>query len=153
MPIKNKKLIIYGAGETARVAYEYFTEDSPYRVAAFTAERKFIKKKSIHGLPVVPFETVTTQYPPNIYDMFVAISYTQRNGVRAKYYALAKKKHYALASYISSRACVWRTATVGDNCFILENNVIQHGQGILHRRGWCVRQGGSASASWQDGYI
>ena len=37
------------------------------------------------------------------------------------------KKGYRLASYVSSHAFTWPTATIGDNCFILENNVIQHG--------------------------
>lgn len=124
---KNSQLVIYGAGETAELAYEYFTRDSPYTVAAFTVERKFITKKVIGKLPVVPFETVTKTFPPKKYHMFVAISYTQLNRIRAKYYHLAKKKKYHLARYVSSHAFVWDTARIGDNCFILENNVIQHG--------------------------
>jgi sugar O-acyltransferase (sialic acid O-acetyltransferase NeuD family) len=124
---KNKSLIILGAGETASLAYEYFTHDSPYTVVAFTAERKFLTKKIIHGIPVVPFETITKRYPPKKYDMFIAVSSTKLNRVRARLYSLAKKKHYTLASYVSSHAFVWRTVRHGDNCFILENNVIQHG--------------------------
>jgi len=130
MPKKSKYLIIYGTGETALLAYEYFTHDSLYEVVAFTVERKFITKKVIGKFPVVPFETVTKAYPPGTSDMFVAISYTQLNRLRAKYYHLAKKKKYHLARYVSSRAFVWDTARIGDNCFILENNVIQHGVNI-----------------------
>lgn len=124
---KTKQLVIYGAGETAAMAYEYFTHDSPYRVAAFTVERTFLKEKKVNGLPVVPFETVTGMYPPKKYDLFVAVSYTGKNRVRAAYYDLAKKKKYHLATYISSRAFVWHTAKIGDNCMIFEHNVIQHG--------------------------
>lgn len=122
-----KQLVIYGTGETATIAYEYFSRDSQYRVAAFTVEKKFIKKKTLHRLPVVPFETITKAFPPKMYNMFVAVSYTQLNRIRAKYVALAKKKKYRLASYISSRAFVWPTAKIGENCFVLEENVIQHG--------------------------
>jgi sugar O-acyltransferase (sialic acid O-acetyltransferase NeuD family) len=127
---KTGQLIIYGTGETAKLAYEYFTRDSPYRVAAFTVERKFLKKKSLSHLPVVPFETVTKTFPPKKYHMFVAISYTQLNRIRAKYYRLAKKKKYHLATYISSRAFLWHSASIGDNCMIFEHNVIQHGVNI-----------------------
>lgn len=127
MPKKSKYLIIYGTGETALLAYEYFTHDSPYEVVAFTVQRKFMTKKVIRKLPVVQFETIRKRYAPTMYDMFVAVSYTKLNRVRASLYALAKKKKYALASYVSSRAFVWRTVKIGDNCFILENNVIQHG--------------------------
>lgn len=127
---KSKQLIIFGTGETAQIAYEYFTHDSPYHVAAFTVERKFLKKKSLHGIPAVPFETVTKHFSPKTYEMFVAVSFTDRNRVRARLYSRAKKKKYTLASYVSSRAFVWHTANIGDNCFILENNVIQHGVSI-----------------------
>ena len=33
---------------------------------------------------------------------------------------------YELVSYISSKAFVWRNVTIGENCFIFENNVLQH---------------------------
>ena len=38
---KNKKLVIIGAGETGALAYEYFTHDSEYSVAAFSVSEKF----------------------------------------------------------------------------------------------------------------
>ncbi len=124
---KSNQLIIFGTGETALMAYEYFTHDSPFEVAAFTVGRMFVTKKTIMKVPVVPFESVTKRFPPSSYDMFVAVSYTQLNRLRAKYYALAKKKKYHLVNYVSSRAFVWKTVKLGDNCFILEHNVIQHG--------------------------
>ena len=34
--MKSKKLIIIGAGETANLAYEYFTFDSEYEVVGFS---------------------------------------------------------------------------------------------------------------------
>ncbi len=83
-------------------------------------------KKIYNQLPVVPFENITKLYSPKEYVLFVAISYTQLNRVRAKYYQLAKQKGYKLASYVSSHAFVWKTAKIGDNCLIFENNVIQH---------------------------
>lgn len=122
-----KDLVIYGVGETAEIAYQYFQNDSDFTVVAFTVEKRFVKRKTFMRLPVVPFETVTKKYPPKKYSMFVAISYSNLNRLRAKYYALAKKKRYTLASYISSRAFVWNTVKIGDNTMILENNVIQHG--------------------------
>ena len=124
---KTKQLIIYGSGEFAAMAYEYFTHDSSYTVAAFTVERRYLSKKLFQRLPVTPFETVLKKYPPKYYEIFIGISYAQLNRVRAKYYAFAKKKRYHLASYVSSRAFVWHSAKIGENCMILEQNVIQHG--------------------------
>ena len=57
--------------------------------------------------------------------MFVAVSYTHLNRVRTKLYEQAKNKGYSLASYVSSKAFVWRNVEIGENCFIMENNVLQ----------------------------
>ncbi len=120
------RLVIVGDGEFAEIAYEYFTHDSPYTVAAFTVERPFLTKSELFGLPVVPFDEVERHYDPATYRTFVAVTYTQLNRVRARLYREAKQKGYAPVSYISSRAFVWHNATVGENCFVFENNVIQH---------------------------
>ena len=46
---KTKKLIIVGAGETANLAYEYFTFDSEYEVCAFSANKDYIKEKTFRN--------------------------------------------------------------------------------------------------------
>lgn len=122
----NKNLIIVGDGETAEMAYEYFTHDSPYDVVAFAVEAKYARKAELAGLPVVHFEEVEAKYPPASHDAFVAISYTQLNRVRARLYQATRAKQYKLASYVSSKAFVWHNVQVGENCFIFENNVVQY---------------------------
>ena len=62
--MKNKKLLIYGIGETAEVAYEYFTHDSNYEIVAFVVDKEFIKKDKLFDLPVIPFENVEQIYSP-----------------------------------------------------------------------------------------
>ena len=57
--------------------------------------------------------------------MFIALSYSEVNSIRKKKYFAAKEKGYKLASYISSRATILNNMSIGDNCFILENNTIQ----------------------------
>jgi sugar O-acyltransferase (sialic acid O-acetyltransferase NeuD family) len=78
------------------------------------------------GLPVVAFEDVERLYDPATHHAFVAVSYAQLNRIRARLYNEVKRKGYRVATYVSSRAFVWRNATVGENCFIFENNVIQY---------------------------
>jgi sugar O-acyltransferase (sialic acid O-acetyltransferase NeuD family) len=120
------KLIIVGDGETAELAYEYFTHDSPHEVVAFCVERQYAKKEKLFDLPVVHFEEVEKHYSPTEHDAFVAISYTQLNRVRARLFRQTKEKGYACVSYVSSRAFVWRNVEIGENCFILEDNVLQY---------------------------
>jgi sugar O-acyltransferase (sialic acid O-acetyltransferase NeuD family) len=133
--MKNKKLIIFGTGETADIAFEYFTHDSPYEVVGFTVESAYKNEDSLHGLPVVSFDNVEEKFPASEVEMCVAISYTKLNRVRAKCFKMAKAKGYTCATYISSKAFVWHNAEIGENCMIFENNVIQHkvriGNGVI----------------------
>jgi sugar O-acyltransferase (sialic acid O-acetyltransferase NeuD family) len=120
------KIVIVGDGETAELAYEYFTHDSPHEVVAFAVERAYRKKEELFGLPVVAFEEIEGHYPPGAHRAFVAVSYTKLNRVRARLCREARAKGYRLTSYVSSRAFVWHNAEIGDNCFIFENNVVQY---------------------------
>jgi sugar O-acyltransferase (sialic acid O-acetyltransferase NeuD family) len=120
------QIIIFGAGETAEMAYEYFTHDSPHEIVAFCVERDYLKTDGLCGLPLIAFEDVEIHYPPERYKAFVAISYTQLNRVRTRIYLAAKQKGYECVSYISSRAFVWHNVEIGENCFIMEQNVLQY---------------------------
>lgn len=120
-----KKVVIFGTGDIGELAHFYFTHDSPYEIAVFTANEEFIKEKEFLGLPLIPFETIERSYPPDKFDMFVALSYRNVNKVRAEKYHDAKNKGYKLVSYVCSRSVYWDDLRVGDNCFIFENQTIQ----------------------------
>jgi len=119
------KVVIFGIGKIADAAYFYLTNDSPHEVAAFTVDGAYLTKKEMFGRPVVPFEDVASKYPPDDCKMFIAVGYQNLNKFRAQKYREAKAKGYELISYISSRASNFGRVEVGDNCFILENAVIQ----------------------------
>lgn len=123
--MSQKKLIIVGDSAFAEIAYEYFTYDSDYEVVAFSVEQPYLKKESLFDLPIVAFETLEQHYAPAEHSIFVAATYTQFNRLRTRLAKEAKAKGYALASYISSRAFVWRNVTVGEHCFIFEDNTVQ----------------------------
>ena len=119
------KLVIFGAGDIARLAHHYFTRDSPHDVAAFVVDPPFRTIDSLFGLPVDDAAHVVARYPPSRYQMFVALGYTRMNRLREEKYAAAKQWGYALASYVSSRCSYLAEAPPGDNCFILEDNTVQ----------------------------
>ncbi|HEX7900647.1 MAG TPA: acetyltransferase [Planctomycetota bacterium] len=132
MAAKTDKVVIVGAGETAELAYEYLTHDSPCEIVAFSAERKFLKAENLFSLPIVPLEELETRYPPETFRVFVAISSTRLNRPRARVYLDLKRRGYRAVSYVSSKAFVWRDVEVGENCFILEQNVLQYHVKIGH---------------------
>ena len=120
-----KPLVIFGSGEIAHLAHYYFSKDSNYEVVAFTADANYIKESEFCGLPVVAFEDVAKNYPPDSYDFFVALSYSKLNAVRKEKFLAAKEMGYKLVSFISSRATVLNEGRIGENCFIFEDNTIQ----------------------------
>jgi sugar O-acyltransferase (sialic acid O-acetyltransferase NeuD family) len=119
------KVVIFGTGAFARVARVYMDADSPFEVVAFSANSQYITEPMLMGLDVVPFEGIETIYPPTDYSMFVAIGFSKVNRNRAAIYSEAKHKGYSLVTYISSKVSHVGHFSIGDNCFILENNVIQ----------------------------
>ena len=121
----SKSLVIVGNGEIAEMACEYFTHDSDYEVRAFAIGAEYIREPVLADKPVVPLEEVASLYPPGEHDAFVAIGDGQLNRIRRRQVAACHALGYRLASYVSSKAFVWRNVAVGANCFILEHNVLQ----------------------------
>ena len=120
-----KPLVIFGSGDIAQLAHYYFSADSSYDVVAFTVDSAYLTENRFCGLPVVPFEELVNHYPPNSYEIFVALSYSKLNQLRKAKYLAAKALGYRLGSYVSSRATALNGGNIGDNCFILEDNTIQ----------------------------
>ena len=120
-----ERVVIFGAGDIADVAYFYLKHDSPYEVVAFAVDKEYIKQDTFNSLPVVAFEDAAAKYPPSEYKMFVALSYAKVNSVRESKCSEARARGYSLISYVSTKATVWPDLTIGDNCFILEDNTIQ----------------------------
>jgi len=122
----HQAIVVIGSGETAEIAYEYFTHDSPYTVVAFAVEGSHMVTSDLLGLPVVPLEELKTRFDPTAYGAFVAVSSTKLNRVRARLFNAVRAQGFRCVSYVSSRAFVWHNVVLGENVFIFENNVLQH---------------------------
>lgn len=120
-----KKVVIFGVGQVADVMHYYIEHESDRRVAAFTVDGAYVKEDMHLAVPVVSFEDVVREFPPSDFDMFVAVSYTGVNKVRAAKVNEALTKGYNLIGHISPRAIVWSGFELRRNTFIMENNVIQ----------------------------
>lgn len=120
-----RQLVIFGSAEIAELAMYYFSHDSDYRVVAFTIDDAFVDCDHFLGLPLVPFSKVAKQFPPGENDMHVALSYSKLNRLRHEKYDQARTAGYTLASYVCTKSATWPDLTIGDNCFILENQTIQ----------------------------
>ena len=119
-----KKIIIFGTGELAQRIF-FYLQDSEDTVIAFCANKSKIDKEELLGLPVVAFEDIEEKFSPNEFSMFIALAYSEMNKKRTKFFEEAKNKGYELYSYIHPSTKIWDKFEMGENCFILANNVIQ----------------------------
>ena len=119
-----KKIIIFGTGELAQRIH-YYLKDSDDDVVAFSANKSKIDNDELLGLPVVPFEDIEKKYPPDEFSMFIALAYSEMNKKRSKFFDEAKSKGYELYSFVHPSTKIWDEFEMGENCFILANNVIQ----------------------------
>ena len=123
--MSKKKLVLVGDSAFAEIAYEYFSRESDFEVVAFAVETQFLKRSSLFGLPVVPFEGIETRFDPKQHFVFVAMVYTQLNRLRSRLAMAAKAKGYSLASFVSPKAFVWPNVEIGEHCFVFEDNTLQ----------------------------
>lgn len=115
-----KKIVIFGTEDLASLANFYLRNDSQYEPCAFCVDSDFLKENKFEEMPLVSVEEVDKFFSPDEYGFFVPL---YDNKLREKKSEQIKNKGYELISYISSKATVF--PDVGENCFIMENNVIQ----------------------------
>jgi len=119
-----KKIVIYGCGAFAKLMHYYFSTANQYEVVAFTVDSIFLQDTFIYGLPVIPFEDITDDYPPSDFSMFVAIGYkSMRN--RKRTFEKAKNKNYDLVNFVSNNAITYSNLILGENNVIMADVVIE----------------------------
>lgn len=127
--IKSKRnskidLFIFGTGVFAEIVYSYFSRYSNYRIVGFISDNKELKRKYL-GLDVIKIENSIKLINPKYCHIFVAVGYNKMNKVREKYFKIFKKNNFKLATFIHPNVVTWNDQSIGENCFIFENNVIQ----------------------------
>jgi sugar O-acyltransferase (sialic acid O-acetyltransferase NeuD family) len=120
-----KPLVLFGAGELARLAYLAFTGDGGRDVVACTVSREYVDRTELFGLPVVAWEELESTHPPDTHDLFVAVGYTRVNRHRAALCEEARARGYELASHVSPSAIVAPDVEIGENTFVFEGAIVQ----------------------------
>ncbi|MBZ4036560.1 acetyltransferase [Flavobacterium sp. 17A] len=119
------KIIIFGIQDFAELAHYYLQNDSQHDVVAFAVNEDYLPEdKFFKGLPIEAFEDIEKKYSPKDFKFFAPMAPQKMNTLRENIYNNIKSKGYDLISYISSKATIFN-GSIGDNCFILENNTIQ----------------------------
>lgn len=118
------KVVIFGTLDTAELAHWYLLNDSEHEVIAFTVHREYKEADEFMGLPLVAFEDLEAVYPPSECSLFAPMTGRRMNRLREQVYNEGKQKGYDFITYVSSKATVCGNS-IGENCFILEDNTLQ----------------------------
>lgn len=115
----SKPLIIFGTGKIAEVISYYATHDCGYTIAAFTVDSAHKQADTFLEKPVISFENLRSTYPPDQYDIFVAVGYHDLNQLRSEKCKAVKNLGYNLASIVSPASNIPENVKYGANCFIM----------------------------------
>jgi sugar O-acyltransferase (sialic acid O-acetyltransferase NeuD family) len=118
------KVILFGTGRGADVAYRFLRRDSDHEICGFATDRRYLQQATFHDLPVVAFEEVEQRFSPTQYKMLILLGYQRMNALRAEKYLAAKAKGYEFISYVNSQFYRAEDLNIGENCFILDNQSI-----------------------------
>ena len=127
-------IVVFGAGRIAEVAKVYLDAHSADRVVGFTVDAAYQTADTFNGLPLVAWERLEERFPPGAVKLLGPLSYQRLNDFRRERHQEGKARGYAFTSFVHPASHVY-TADIGENCFILENNVIQPyvriGKGVM----------------------
>lgn len=120
------RVVVFGVGQIAEMVSFFIETDTSHEIAAYTLDRSFMECETFRGKPVIAWEDLEKKYPPSKYELFCPISYRGLNVLRQTKYEEGKARGYRFINYIHSSSLVY-AESMGDNCMILENCVVQPG--------------------------
>lgn len=133
------KVVVFGGGNFASLAWHSLVHDSDWQVAGFTVDRPYCVEVERHGLPVVPFDALEAQFPPGDHALLVHLGPIGMNRLRRARCDEAVAQGYRLARFQSRRALVAAGVQLGENTVVYEGAIIQPfaqiGRNVILRSG------------------
>ena len=116
-----KKVIIFGDKDFAQMACSYFAHEDKIDVKGFTVESAYFDKNTFCDKPVIEWSKLHLHFPPYSHYLFAPVS---DNKLRERIFNEGRKRGYRFLSYISPK-CTNYSKSIGENCFIQEDNTLQ----------------------------
>jgi acetyltransferase-like isoleucine patch superfamily enzyme len=120
-----RDLVIFGTGDMAAVIAVYLRAHAPeLRIVGYTLDDAYCTAEVHEGLPLVPWSALEARFPPGAVDLLGPLTYQRMNTIRRDRYLEGKARGYGFARFIHPDCNVY-TEEIGENCVILERNIIQ----------------------------
>lgn len=121
---KTKDVVLFGTGMVAEVITVYLDRFSDLNIVAYTVDRDYMPDAPFLGKPTIAWEDLPDHFPPDRVRLLGPLTYQRLNTVRRDRYRQGKALGYDFASFIHPNSDIL-TDRIGENCIILEQNVIQ----------------------------
>ncbi|MEL6617822.1 MAG: acetyltransferase [Pseudomonadota bacterium] len=119
------RVILFGTGQLAQTVTVYLERDSAHEVVGYTVDAAYRNGQDrCMGHPVYDWETLETHFAPGEGLLFGPVSYRDLNRFRKARYLDGKRRGYDFLTFVHPSAHIYANQ-IGENCLILEQNVIQ----------------------------
>ena len=115
-----KKLVVFGLGNYPKLISYYIETTTAWDIVCYTVDAAYISDATFEGRDVVAFEDITALYPPDEYEMLIAVGYRDMGNARKAVYERVVEKGYRLPNYIHPSA-VCNASSLGVGNIVLEN--------------------------------
>ncbi|MEM0921459.1 MAG: acetyltransferase [Pseudomonadota bacterium] len=118
-------IVLFGAGDMAAVVAVYIRAEAPHlNIVGYTLDDAFCTAERHDGLPLVPWSQLETHFPPDKVQLLGPLTYQRMNTIRRDRYLEGKARGYSFTSFLHPD-CHYYGESIGENCVILERNIIQ----------------------------
>lgn len=117
-------IVLFGTGDVAKVAAVYIRAHSDLNIVGYTLDRSYRKEDTFDDVPLVSWEDLEKEFPPDQVKLLGPLTYKRMNTIRRDRYLEGKARGYSFASFIHPDCHIY-TDKIGDNCLILGRNIIE----------------------------
>lgn len=114
-----KPVIVYGNSALSKMLFCDAEGDPNFQIVAFTAQRQYITGPVLFGVPVIDACDIAALYPPDKFDMVLALGGYSDMRLRAQNYRDVKAMGYHLCNYLSRKADVMPGLQMGENNLVI----------------------------------
>lgn len=119
------KLVLFGAGQVAAAITVYLERESEHEIVGYTIDAAYrAGADTFMGKPLFDWETLEQNFAPSDGLLFGPLSYRGLNRFRRDRYEEGKARGYSFLTWVHPASHVY-TNDIGENCLILEANVVQ----------------------------
>tara|TARA_Y100000389_G_C17432152_1_gene503332 strand:+ start:126 stop:782 length:657 start_codon:yes stop_codon:yes gene_type:complete len=120
-----KKIIIVGTSLYSEIMSHYITNyKNEYEIIGYSESVEILDKNEFLGKKVYELEKLNLTFDKEKILILNSIGYKSHNKLREKRFLQLKKVGFKFMNFLSKDATIL-TNKIGENCIILENNVIQ----------------------------